>query len=110
MPDATPRSPPVVRRSARVEAVGREPACVRQTAAVHRRLRLLLALAAAAVLAPLVAACGGSAGASGPCARVVTEPLDRNSLQHVLPGAKGLHYLTDPPTSGPHQPAPPAQG
>ena len=40
------------------------------------------------------------------CGPIKTEPLDPNFLIHVLPGATGLHYRTDPPTSGPHQPAP----
>ncbi|HEX7133521.1 MAG TPA: DUF3105 domain-containing protein, partial [Iamia sp.] len=33
------------------------------------------------------------------------EPLDSRSV-HVLPGAEEPEYRTDPPTSGPHLPAP----
>ena len=39
---------------------------------------------------------------SGPCTER-TDPLDPGSLQHVLPGSPPPSYLTDPPTSGPHQ-------
>jgi drug/metabolite transporter (DMT)-like permease len=64
---------------------------------------------ATALIAALLAGCGGGGGSgsgSGPCGRVVTEPLDRQYLVHVLPGAADPHYQTDPPTSGPHQPTP----
>src|SRR3954454_955499 len=67
---------------------------------------------ATALIVGLLAGCGGGsggsgAGGSGACARVVTEPLDRLYLVHVLHDSPDLHYQTDPPTSGPHQPTPP---
>jgi hypothetical protein len=63
---------------------------------------------ATALIAGLLAGCGGGgSGVSGACDRVVTEPLDRQYLVHVLPGSADPQYQTDPPTSGPHQPTPP---
>ncbi len=67
------------------------------------------------VLGLVVAGCGGDdddievsstfgtrpASACGP---VQDEALDPAYLQHVLPGSPEPDYLTDPPTSGPHQP------
>lgn len=52
----------------------------------------------------LLAGCGDG-DASGPCGPVRREPLDRRS-HHVLPGAEGTEYQTDPPTSGPHLASP----
>ncbi len=52
----------------------------------------------------------GSAPASAGCAKPLREALDSRSLQHVLPGATPPTYLSDPPTSGPHQPSPPIHG
>lgn len=60
-----------------------------------------------------IAACGSSSssGASGgSCTPAHHEQLDSRSLQHVLPGSPTPSYLTNPPTSGPHQPAPPVEG
>lgn len=71
------------------------------------------AVVAVALLgAALVGACadddGGSEGAGcGPSRR---EALDPNFLVHVLPDAPDVTYLSDPPTSGPHQPSPPVSG
>ena len=69
---------------------------------------------ATALLAGLLAGCGGGAGGGGSaadgCDPVRTEPLDRQYLVHVLPGAPDPEYRTDPPTSGPHQPTPPIEG
>lgn len=63
------------------------------------------ALAAGLVLAAgLLAGCGDGDG-SGACGPVQREPLDTRGI-HVLPGAAATEYRTDPPTSGPHQPAP----
>ncbi len=54
------------------------------------------------------AAAAGAAGRRRMAAtRCVTEPLDRQYLVHVLPGAPDPGYRTDPPTSGP-APAHPA--
>lgn len=57
------------------------------------------------LVAVLLAACaGGGSGdrASDEACTEVREPLDPASAQHLLPGAPEPHYLTDPPTSGPH--------
>ena len=74
------------------------------------RRRGALAVATALIVG-LLAGCGGGSGGSGSgsaaCGRVVTEPLDRLYLVHVLHDSADLHYQTDPPTSGPHQPTPP---
>lgn len=66
-------------------------------------------LAAAALLWAGLAGCStSSARGCGPERR---EALDPGYLQHVLPGVGvAPHYQTDPPTSGPHQPAPPVTG
>jgi len=53
-----------------------------------------------------VTGCGSSSASGGACAPAIHEALDPGSIQHVLPGAEP-HYLTDPPTSGAHQPSPP---
>jgi len=60
----------------------------------------------------VVGALTGCAPGSGSvaCQPVRTEPLDRRSLIHVLPGATPARYLSNPPTSGPHQPSPPVAG
>ncbi len=70
---------------------------------------------AVAVAAALVAA--GCSGASHPaaspaagCAPAFQERLDSRSTQHLFPGAAEPSYLTDPPTSGPHQLGPPPTG
>jgi len=61
------------------------------------------------VLAAGLGACGGGSGSSA-CAPVRFETLDRRSLIHVLPGAAPAIYLSNPPTSGPHQPSPRIRG
>lgn len=62
-------------------------------------------LVPAAILgAALLVGCGDGGG-SGACGPVQREPLDTRGV-HVLPGAAATEYRTDPPTSGPHQPAP----
>ncbi|MEO9224139.1 MAG: DUF3105 domain-containing protein [Acidimicrobiales bacterium] len=75
-----------------------------------RRTATLLAglIAGVAVLS----GCGGASGrgASRACGPVIHEAFDTRSLQHVLPNASVPNYLTDPPTSGPHQPSPPISG
>lgn len=67
------------------------------------RGRRAVLVAVAMLLVPL-AGCGGDDGA-GACGPVRREPLDSRSV-HVLPGAEEPEYRTDPPTSGPHLPAP----
>ncbi len=92
------------------------------------RRRPAMAAVAALVLGLMVGcggASGGESGASredtgtrpaGPsrrrdaCGAVVREPLDERYLVHALPGAPEPRYITDPPTSGPHQPSPPLDG
>lgn len=69
---------------------------------------------AAATLCVICAAtltnCGSSSTAPGSCGPSTRESLDPRSLQHVLPSAPPPSFLTDPPTSGPHQPTPPIDG
>ncbi len=64
---------------------------------VRATVALLLGLAG-------LAGCGAGDG-SGACGPVRRGPLDSRSV-HVLPGAEEPEYRTDPPTSGPHLPAP----
>jgi hypothetical protein len=76
-------------------------------------LRTVAALALTAALAAGLLGCSSGSkarGATGSCGAVKREAFDTNSLQHVLPNAPEPHYLTDPPTSGPHQPSPPISG
>lgn len=56
------------------------------------------------------AACGGGDGDDGACGPITREALDPAFLVHVLGDEAGLEYTSDPPTSGPHQPGPPAEG
>jgi hypothetical protein len=69
-----------------------------------RRAWLTVALAL-----PLLAACGGDDGA-GACGGITREALDPAYLVHVLGTDADVEYSSDPPTSGPHQPAPPVEG
>ena len=75
-----------------------------------------VAAACAALLAlfPLVAAgCGDSGPEEVPaagCGPDQQERIDPASANHVLSGAAEPDYLTDPPTSGPHAPAPARDG
>lgn len=62
------------------------------------------------VLAPACAGTAGGRGVGKGCTATVREAFDPRSLQHVLPGSPPPSYLTDPPTSGPHQPSPPISG
>lgn len=59
---------------------------------------------AALLVATAAVGCGGDGDAA--CEPVRREPLDGRAV-HILPGAEAPEYLTDPPTSGPHLPAPP---
>jgi hypothetical protein len=61
-------------------------------------------------LTVLAAGCGGADEPAGACGPITREALDPAYLVHVLGDAEGLDYLSDPPTSGPHQPAPPVSG
>ena len=81
---------------------------VNSSGGVRRRGAIAVATA---LLAGLLAGCGGGGSSdAGGCDPVRTEPLDRQYLVHVLPGAPDPAYRTDPPTSGPHQPTPPVEG
>jgi len=44
------------------------------------------------------------------CAASINERLDPRSTIHLFSPAIQPHYLTDPPTSGPHRPGPPYTG
>ena len=61
-----------------------------------------------AVSAASLAGCGGSDGGSG-CGQPFREPLNPNSVQHVI-DPSSVSFDTDPPTSGPHMLAPAPRG
>ena len=54
--------------------------------------------------------CSDGSDADGACGPTTRESLDPAYLVHVLDGAEGLEYTSDPPTSGPHQPGPEVSG
>lgn len=56
------------------------------------------------------AACGASTGGAEGCGPILREGLDPAYLVHVLTDTGDLEYRSDPPTSGPHQPAPSQRG
>jgi hypothetical protein len=58
--------------------------------------------------AVVAAGCGGDGDGAG-CGPIRREVLDPAYLVHVL-GEDGAEYRSDPPTSGPHLPAPGFQG
>jgi hypothetical protein len=72
------------------------------------------AIAVSVVLTAAAAtACGPSAArpaSASDCSAPLNERLDPQSVRHLFPGAAEPRYLTDPPTSGPHQLGPPVQG
>ena len=73
--------------------------------------RFLVGLLGAAVALTAFAGCvGSSAQASAGCQPPFQEKLDSRSTQHLFPGAPEPKYLTEPPTSGPHQLGPPFTG
>ncbi len=57
----------------------------------------------------LLAACGSDDEPAGTCGPVTREALDPAYLVHVVGSEEDIEYLSDPPTSGPHQPAPVVQ-
>lgn len=73
------------------------------------RLRRLPASISALVLASYLVSCsdGGTKDACGPIKR---ERVDPASSLHLLPGVREPEYLSDPPTSGPHQSGPQLKG
>jgi drug/metabolite transporter (DMT)-like permease len=78
-----------------------------------RRVPPLVPVLLVAVLAfGVLPACGDDdgGGSAGGCADEVRETLDPASATHVLPGGVEPQYLSDPPTSGPHIPAPAQSG
>jgi Protein of unknown function (DUF3105) len=78
---------------------------------MHRPTALL---AVVLVVAGLVAGCGGSSHPAAPaaagCGAAFQEHLDPRSTIHLFPGAAEPTYLSDPPTSGPHQLGQPPTG
>jgi len=71
--------------------------------------RCVSVLLAALALAGL-AGCRDESRATGGCGPVTREALDPAYLVHVLDGDAEVEYTSDPPTSGPHKPSPPAAG
>ena len=53
--------------------------------------------------------CGATSNADSGCGQPFREPLNPNSLQHVI-DPTSVKFSTDPPTSGPHMFAPPPRG
>jgi Protein of unknown function (DUF3105) len=78
------------------------------TSAPRALLRITVLLVAGLLAAGFDGCSAG--GRSTACQPVRSEILDRRSLIHVLPGAPTAVYLSNPPTSGPHQPSPPVHG
>jgi drug/metabolite transporter (DMT)-like permease len=78
--------------------------------------RAAMVLVVVGLAAAMLSGCGGDseAGSAGTgaksCGPALREALDPNFLQHVLPNAPEPSYTSDPPTSGPHQPAPTVHG
>jgi hypothetical protein len=70
---------------------------------------VLVAVLAAGGLPGCGSGTAGSGG-SGACGPIRREALDPAFLVHVLEDGPDLQYRSDPPTSGPHQPAPPVDG
>jgi len=66
------------------------------------------AAVAATLLALLASGCGGDDDRA--CGPILREALDPAYVVHVLGTDTDVEYTSDPPTSGPHQLAPPAQG
>lgn len=80
--------------------------CGVHPSAIPATTRRALVAGAVAVLA---AACSAG-GSERACGEVEREPLDPSYLIHVLGSATDASYTSDPPTSGPHQPAPAVEG
>lgn len=69
-----------------------------------------MVLCAAGTLTLATAACGDGARSGDGCGPITREALDPAYLVHVLGAEAKAEYLTDPPTSGPHQPGPAVEG
>jgi hypothetical protein len=65
---------------------------------------------ALAALVVAASACGPAGESEGTCSPILREALDSAYLVHVLGTEAEVEYTSDPPTSGPHQPSPPADG
>lgn len=84
------------------------------TESVHRTCkarsvrRLVVNLLTGCLVLAGIPACGSSPQRA--CGPITRDALDPGSLTHVLPGAPPPSYLTDPPTSGAHQPTPMIHG
>ncbi|MEX2293179.1 MAG: DUF3105 domain-containing protein [Acidimicrobiales bacterium] len=65
---------------------------------------------AACALALSATACGGMGTEGRACGPTIREALDPAYLVHVVGDGAGVTYSSDPPTSGPHQPAPAVGG
>ena len=77
------------------------------------RLLLFAALLAGGALGFAATACtdgGGTPTTSAACGPIVREPLDPAYVVHPVGSSVKLVYLTDPPTSGPHQAGPGVHG
>lgn len=72
-------------------------------------MRLPPKIAAASLLVALVGCGSSGSGGDGACGPIRREALDPDFLVHVRPD-QPVDYTSDPPTSGPHQPAPPVTG
>jgi Protein of unknown function (DUF3105) len=87
----------------RLTAPGRPPASM-----------IAVLVAVAGLLAGVLAGCGGSSHPAAPtaaaCGPAAQEHLDPRSTIHLFPGAAEPAYLSNPPTSGPHQLGPPPTG
>jgi hypothetical protein len=67
-----------------------------------RIARLCRAVSLGLVLGAVsLSGCGGKNNADSGCGQPFREPLNPNSLQHVIDPAS-VTFTTDPPTSGPH--------
>lgn len=81
-------------------------------AVIASRPRLAAALFAAGTLTLATAACGDGGGSDDACGPITREALDPAYLVHVLGAEAGAdaEYMSDPPTSGPHQAGPGLDG
>ena len=67
-------------------------------------------LVASVGVAIVLAGCGSDRDPEGACGPITREALDPAYLVHVVGTEEDIDYLSDPPTSGPHQPAPAVEG
>lgn len=77
---------------------------------IAHRLQLAAALVATGALLVAATACGDGGGSGDACGPIEREPLDPAFLLHVLGAEAEAEYLSDPPTSGPHQAGPVTEG